>query len=393
MKSEKLLDAIGEVKDIYIQDANIKVSVRRTWMRWAAGAACLCAFVVGTFVFVWNGNLSPTKNDMLPQITIPEYIDDGRGFEGYICYSAEELENGNPWKEDRELETLPVYKNGCYNPSGAGEPLGLSESEMNERLTKAVERLGQTILETESETIGMMGGIGTEIPKDTVCSVRAVTVEGVLTAYADGKLKYELPEGTALPVGYHFADSGISKEEAETALEYLIKKYAALLNYDNPVITLQGEYDFSGNHHYYYIVYDAAKEYRENILNYNFRFAEFVPDPTAMQNLLLIWFTDGLAKAEKLGDYPLISVKEAKKKLLKGQYQTTVPTDMPGKDYIAKEELVYRMGPSEETMLPYYRFYVELPDTDEYQMENGLKIYGVYYVPAIRDEYIVNPPA
>ena len=98
------------------------------------------------------------------------------------------------------------------------------------------------------------------------------------------------------------------------------------------------------------------------------------------------------AEVEKLGDYPLISVAEAKEKLLDGQYQTSVPVPMPGEKYIAKVELVYRSGPKEETLLPYYRFYVELQDGNGWQMtqSNGLKTYGAYYVPAIQDDYISN---
>ena len=65
---------------------------------------------------------------------------------------------------------------------------------------------------------------------------------------------------------------------------------------------------------------------------------------------------------------------------------------MPGEKYIAKTELVYRSGLRAETILPYYRFYIELQDTDGWKMtqDNGLKTYGAYYVPAIRDEYISN---
>lgn len=42
-------------------------------------------------------------------------------------------------------------------------------------------------------------------------------------------------------------------------------------------------------------------------------------------------------------------------------------------------ELIYRTGEHEECFMPYYRFYVELPEDER---ENGLKTYGAYYVPA-----------
>lgn len=56
------------------------------------------------------------------------------------------------------------------------------------------------------------------------------------------------------------------------------------------------------------------------------------------------------------------------------------------KEFIAKKELIYRRGPMEEILLPYYRFYVLLPEeTPPYAAEKGLKTYGAYYVPAIVD--------
>lgn len=62
---------------------------------------------------------------------------------------------------------------------------------------------------------------------------------------------------------------------------------------------------------------------------------------------------------------------------------------MPGLDYVAKVELVYRTGELEEYYMPYYRFYVELPNEER---DDGLKTYGAYYVPAVDNVYISNMP-
>lgn len=61
---------------------------------------------------------------------------------------------------------------------------------------------------------------------------------------------------------------------------------------------------------------------------------------------------------------------------------------MAGTNYIAKVELIYRTGASEQYYMPYYRFYVEIPELEE----DGLKTYGAYYVPAIESQYITNMP-
>ena len=62
---------------------------------------------------------------------------------------------------------------------------------------------------------------------------------------------------------------------------------------------------------------------------------------------------------------------------------------MPGEKYIKKVELVYRTSEMEEIYMPYYRFYVELPEEN---LEHGLKTYGAYYVPAVEGSYLTNMP-
>ena len=52
-------------------------------------------------------------------------------------------------------------------------------------------------------------------------------------------------------------------------------------------------------------------------------------------------------------------------------------------------ELVYRTSGHDTVFLPYYRFYVELP---EMKREDGLKDYGAYYVPAVQSQYLTNLP-
>lgn len=391
MKADDLLDMIGNTDDSIIEEAKKrKRPVLSGWTKWVAAAACLCLVVGGLFVITRPGGTTPDISGELPQIAIPKYESHGMGFEGVMYYSSEELGNGNPWQEDIALDTLPVFRNGSYDPSGAGVPFGLNEEEMIAELESAAKVLGLEILDTNADTNAAKSEDGTMIPGDTVYSIRAITGRGNLTVYANGSLVYDLPGGYELPDGYHFTYSNTSDSEAEAVMAYLTETYASFLNYDHPEIVLQGEYSFSGDYIRRYSVYDSGTDMTESILNYNFRAAQFVPDDSG--SLMLIELSDGLRMAEKLGDYPLISVTEAKEKLLDGQYQTSVPVAMPGEKYIAKAELVYRSGPREETLLPYYRFYVELQDADGWQMtqSNGLKTYGAYYVPAIQDDYISN---
>ena len=100
-----------------------------------------------------------------------------------------------------------------------------------------------------------------------------------------------------------------------------------------------------------------------------------------------IYICNALSVTDKIAQYPIISEKKAEEKLLSGNYISSVlQYDFPGKDYIAKTDLVYKLGKG-ETVAPYYRFLVELPEAP---VVCGNKNYGIYYVPAVKDKYISN---
>ena len=48
MRSDKLNDAIGEIRDDFIIDSEVS-GKNRAWVKWAAMAACLCLVVAGAF--------------------------------------------------------------------------------------------------------------------------------------------------------------------------------------------------------------------------------------------------------------------------------------------------------------------------------------------------------
>ena len=50
---------------------------------------------------------------------------------------------------------------------------------------------------------------------------------------------------------------------------------------------------------------------------------------------------------------------------------------------------MYRKADYDEYFIPYYRFYVELPEAEA---DHDLNTYGAYYVPAVQEKYIANMP-
>ena len=252
---------------------------------------------------------------------------------------------------------------------------------MRALLDSAVSALGAAVRSVE--TVTAEGA-------DTVTELRAATDRGELRAQADGTLVYLLPDGgLALPAGYSFTVSGTTDDAARETIAYLAKRYSALLRMTAPVPVTGGDYNIYGEYRRTYAVYDAGETDAEGIVNYNLCSASFVP--TEDGRLGSIRIRNALAAAETLGDYPIVSADDARQRLRAGNYQTSAPCALPEDADIAGVELVYRTGSREQLLLPYYRFYVRLPDTDM-EYADGLQLYGAYYVPAIADAYLENMP-
>ena len=389
MRGEELLYKMSLAEPEFVEAAERRPVKRKAkWISWGAAAACICIALFGAMVF------GGRENTALQPISIPEYETGGMGFEGYMVYDPSELENGSPWTADAELETLPVYKNLAYDPSGAGVPKGLSEDEMRKKLHETADALGLEIVSEEVITDGYELVEGKTVPSDVPTRIEAETALGTLSVWANAhiRLDFGLEDGIELPDEYSFTYSGTSDAEAEAVLGYLAERYAAAFGYENTAAVSWADRDIYGEQNRRYNLYEYSGDPVEDILNFNLRKIGFSPNEEG--ELWLIGADDALSVAEKIGDYPIVGLEEATQRLVEGYYSTSVPFAMPGEEYIARVELMYRSGPLEEILLPYYRFYVLLPDTDGWIMEreNGLKTYGAYYVPAIADEYITDMP-
>ena len=389
MNGNEFLDKMELVDPAYVEAADTAPKKKKgAWLRWGAIAACLCAAAIGGFVL--SRPAKPQLADVtgLEMITIPKLPVDGMGFEGRLYYDIAERKDGNPWSESMKISTLPVYRNGSYDPTGAGVPKGMNEAEMTEKLNHITSALHLTVLSTEVKADGHTIEDGKMVPSSAPTEIYAQTDNGTISVWADGRVDYFLPEeGLALPDEYHFTYGATTEAEAEKVLSYLTETYAKLLNFAEPQFVSDKSYYFSGEFSRSYQVYDAAGDDIQDILNYNFNSVYF--QPNSWGNLYLVSLSGGLLTAEKIGDYPIISPAQAMARLAAGHYQTSVPLRFPGKKWIGQAELIYRTGRLEEMLLPYYRFHVLLPDEC---MDNGLKNYGAYYVPAIAEEYIANMP-
>lgn len=400
MKSERILNAMGNIDDELIEAAQPPVRTKkRNGLRWTAAAACLAAVLIGGFT-LYSRTTVPNTSD-LPVLDItPKEEAVAFGFEGYMAYDISELSSANPWTEDDKLKTLPVYQNPVdYDRAGApSAPVSAETMEaMKARLLEAAERLGLENVQVmdnapSQEEIDAVtekfASVGEKVPEGYFEPTEAVAEQdGVkLTMGADLAVRIEFDPAIDLPGEVHFSYNG-TYEETKAAAEYLLERYRDLLDMEKPQVSLTGgDYTYDGEQMFGIEFFDAAGDKTQQIVNYNFNTAWFACDD---EGKLWIIRLDRPDLSQKVGDYPIISVKEARELLCAGHYITTVPEEFPGEEHIAKVELIYRDSRHDQYLMPYYRFYVEVPDMAQ---DNGLKTFGAYYVPAVSGEFLTGMP-
>ncbi len=375
MNGNEFLDKLELIDQAYIEEAeNIQRSKKISFVKWGALAACICIVITGVFAIQKSQNEDEPNipsGDLVPEQNFDETAS-GMGFEGYDWYDISEADFGNPWSVDMGITTLPIFKNNAYDESLAGVSKGLSETDMQAKLERILSALDASSLSSES---------GAE-------KIRFVRDKADITVFADGQANIYLSK--ELGGAYSFTSYDTTEVKAKEVLEYFIDTYGELLDYENPTAITFGIYEIYGNKRRFYVIYDAGSDDTASILGYNFRYTLFYPDENG--ELYLIRMHDELSVAEEAGSVGVISLDEAKERLMSGEYKTSVPYAFPGERYIGKAELVYRSGPFEKMLLPYYCFYVQVRQGNNEAADLGLKRYGAYYVSAIADEFLDGLP-
>lgn len=371
MRGNELLDMMEFVDPVFIEAADTRPNFpKRNWIKWSSLAACFAIILyIGTKTF------SPEPTEIISELqtlTISEDTSNSMGFEGYKAYNISEVINSNPWSEEIELSTLPVYKNQEFSD----EDHTVSNEDiikMKEFSSEVAERFGlnTSVLDINYDP--------TYLTAETTTDTMTIQVDQSMTAAISFEPAISLPEE------YNFT-ANASYEETFEAAQYLKNTYPDIIGIVDPEINIQGgNYNIYLQQNYNIEFFDANGNNIEKIVNYNFNRVAFYGDDDGKLFLVRI-FQPNLS--QKLGDYPIITTAEATELLLNAHYITTVPYEMAGENYIAKVELIYRTSTYEQYYMPYYRFYVEIPELEE----DGLKTYGAYYVPAIESQYITNMP-
>ena len=371
MKAEAILSAMNYIDEDILFDVENRKDKRnmvkgKTQHRLLIAAACI-VFTAVSAVFI-----NTVISNNLPKLDLKISKGDGMGFEGAFLKNPDDFESGNPWEYSVFTSRMPVYESNSHDNKGT--PCGLSEKQLEENINKAVLALEEKTTDiSKAYANDLYGGY----KNDFVYSVTAETDIASITANAAGGLGVFFSTPITLPFDF----------TAENAAEYYTDKYSKLISsfigFENPEISISTDYNAYGEIHRTYRVYDSSGSKKDDIVNYNLNYAELRIENDG--SLSSIYICNSASVTDKVAEYPIITESKAEKKLIAGDYiSSVVQYDFPGKEYIAKTDLVYKSEKG-ETVAPYYRFIVELPEAPD---EIGIENYGVYYVPAVKDKYI-----
>lgn len=316
------------------------------------------------------------SNDLkeLPQLSIGNFTSEGNGYSGIWVYDINEYTNNNPWDETMQLQTMPVYRN-MVTTNDNYQHLWVDYNYMHDFLLDTAKRLkidSNSLIITNNYNLYRPSIIGKTDDIEIEVSLDDIVI------HFDSTI--------SLPLNYHFDDFASYKEKRFVA-QYIKEKYKEFINMKDPQIDIEGgDYNIDFKQSYNIEFFEVGDDAISQIINYNFNRIQFYND------MIRINYTD---LSNKVGDYPIISVDQARELLENHHYITNVPYQMPGIDHVAKVELVYINNLYEKYFMPYYRFYVELPIDEVYPGEfegTNMKNYGIYYVPAIESSYLTNMP-
>ena len=363
MKNKDIFDALGGIDDRFVSEAApkrtaFKKQKPRSAVRWLTAAACLC---IAAAVFLGYWLISPARLQKIPP-SADGSSGLGAGAQEIIVRDMSEYITGNPWSADMNLKRLPVYKNTQSQ----------SYDDMLDNINKVAEKLGVEIKSVTRETMPDSDWV---VSEDSLYAVRAETDISLISAFATGGVSISFSE----PV----AGNGTGRDAAE----YFVKKYFSVIGFKNPVLCVTSDYDINGGESAEYRVYDGLGGDLKRVKSYNFGSVYFDINENGGLESIRISSVDG---AKKLGDYPIISYKEAENLLLGGEYISGsadgIENRVVTREKIKKVELVYSMDPMDAYFAPYYRFYVELDRSPAV----GFKCYGEFDVPAVNSKYIAN---
>ena len=388
--SEKLLAAIGEANDknipdifgdyadepeeVFVSYEEKEKSRKSVFLKWGGLAAAVTVIAFVGMYAVHNlelyGSVFASKLTVI-ETNLNQILE---GDESLWAAEPSELSDDNPWSSNMNITSMPIYKR-------SEKQTELSSEELAQKVTETAEKLGLTEPLFTSDGLGYLTESSGSPYSVTQCYEGAANVE--ITMYSDGSgiVKF----GDHFSEGYNLFSEKFMRE----TLSKIGNNFNCIFGFESPAPKLvkNGRYREDGSFYRSYEIYDGGGDIRKQLLSFSCGSISVTFSDEALESLAF----GSSGGFEFMGNYPVISYEEAVNALTENRSVTAVPfiKDDGSRRVITREdigrgELVYCTAGS-DYRIPFYKFYVKIGSIDK-PLE--MTEYGLYYVPAVGDEYL-----
>ncbi|MEY8319757.1 hypothetical protein AAK894_01600 [Lachnospiraceae bacterium 46-61] len=324
----------------------------------------ICCMIIYYINYLRNHTI---KTISLPMLTIEDFHEDFEQ-EIYFAYDISEIYNSNPWKSEWNISELPVFYNTCYKNYNAADTYKQKINIMKQKIMSA-QKIAQNFSTAKLYKIIYGAEQGSIENEELLLSVN--THNDVITVVFKNAI--------SLP----FMIEQQNKEQLEKIIYYFIDTYKYALHWQEGKEALSFQYNTDGIGYFELMAYENGDTLEKQFLNYYFNTVSIILNS---QNEIASFVITKTDMSDKIENYPIITEEQAQKLLYQKKYISTSEYDFSENMPIVKTELVYKATSYDSIFMPYYKFFVQIPGTEQ----NGLHCYITYYVPAIKEQYLKN---
>lgn len=394
MKAKMYAEANNKMEAKEIKDRN------GNFKRYALGSLCIC-LIVSCILLYHQLNfrstdkikLSTLHNDLVDKINDillnqsngqlqilnlneDEFFLGGMGFEGYELYEASELVHNNPYDVDKITKTLPVYQNlnisGRFGMDEIARYPRKEEIEILEYYASVMNIKEYQIDELEGSTVLI----------SDLCDLYIDSKDGIMIEFSE----------KAIDDNMLIYTENDTKKDVEKRIKLLIEqpKIKGIFDFQEAIIDVKKGYNLSEVEQSYkpswnIKVSDGKGSQTNKLVNNQLNAISIWASEDGYLSTITIEFKN---TKQKIGNYPIISLEEAKQQLIKGYYITS-SWSLGDIEQISYIEMIYFKKKNLDIFIPFYKFYMPLKNQDMIiKHDDKLVTYVAYYVPAIHSDYL-----
>lgn len=360
--------------------------------------AIISSMIFAPYVSNYNSNIledksviqtsvKETKFTQLPLYDIYEsLLNEVDGTEIYFVENINNLDNENPWNENIQIDSLPVF----INKYKLSENIDINK--MKKQILKISKSFGvninqnqilKTIINENSQEITCAID---KNKKDNCLKISYKTDKIRISVNADLSASVEFIEPLALPNGYGYSIYP-TYEQLKNTGDYIKDNHKNLLMMENPTVDIcKKGYDTYKNQIFSLEFYDKGQDLKDSIINYGLKRVRVYCDNNSITYIRFNSFD----LTDKLGDYPIISAKKARETAVKGNLHNPFLNNPNSEKDIIKTELTYLEYHNQEVLMPFYKIYVKSQNENyAYSKELGLTECSICYIPAVDEKYLI----